>query len=226
MATAGPWGTITTTRMDDAALLTLAQWLSPAFPVGGFAWSHGLEAAVACGEVRDAAGVEDWIGAVLDRGSGRADAVLLAAAMRPEADLGALADLARALAPSRERREETIAQGTAFAATVSALIGRDVPRAALPVAVGAAARGLGLPEARVAAFYLQGFAGNLVSAAVRFVPLGQTEGQRVLASLRPLVLRVAEQAAGTDPAEIVSSVPGADLAAMAHETLEVRIFRS
>jgi urease accessory protein len=211
---------------DDAALLTLAQWLSPAFPVGGFAWSHGLEAAVISGGVRDAGGVEAWIGAIIARGSGRADAVLLTAAMAPDADTDALADLARALAASRERWEETVAQGAAFAGTVRALTGLDVPTAALPVAVGAAAQSLGLPRGQVAAFYLQAFAGNLVSAAVRFVPLGQTEGQRLLANLRPLILEVARAAAETDPENIISSTPGADLAAMAHEVQDVRIFRS
>ncbi len=221
-------GTTTTTRirMSDGALLTLAQWLSPAFPVGGFAWSHGLEAAVVSGRVTEAGAVRDWIGAVIARGSGRADAVLLAAAMKDGADVEALADLARALAASRERWAETRAQGTAFAETVHALTGADVPRTALPVALGVAARGLGLPAPLVAGFYLQAFAANLVSAAVRFVPLGQTEGQRVLAELRPLILRVAAEAVETDPGEIASSVFGADLAAMAHETQEVRIFRS
>lgn len=229
---AAPWATImdirtaTTMRMDDAALLTLAQWLSPAFPVGGFAWSHGLEAAVVAGDLHDATAVEGWIGAVLERGSGRADAVLLTAAMAPDADIAGLAALARALAASRERWEETVAQGSAFAETVNALTGREIPSVALPVAVGTAAQDLGLPPVRVAAFYLQAFAGNLVSSAVRFVPLGQTEGQRILANLRPLVLRIARGAAATAPEDITSSVPGADLAAMAHETQDVRIFRS
>lgn len=212
--------------MDDTGLLTLTQWLSPAFPVGGFAWSHGLEAEIAAGRIRDADGVAAWIGAVTDRGSGRADAVLLCAALDPEEDLEALASLARALAASRERWEETLSQGAAFAATVSALSGRPLAPAAMPVAVGAAARDLGLPKAQVAALYLQAFAGNLVSAAVRFVPLGQTAGQRILAGLRPLVLAVAEEAARTPIERISTGVPGADLAAMAHETMEVRIFRS
>ena len=222
----GPWGTTTAIPMDDDALLTLAQWLSPAFPVGGFAWSHGLEAAVAAGDVRNADQVAAWIATVIGKGSGRADAVLLCAALGPDADHEALADTARALAASKERWEETSAQGMAFAQTVSALTGRAIAPAALPVAVGAAARDLGLPRTRVAAFYLQTFAGNLVSAAVRFVPLGQTEGQRVLAGLRPLILSVAEEAAATAPGDIATATPGADMAAMAHEVLDVRIFRS
>ena len=214
------------TPMDDESLLTLAQWLSPAFPVGGFAWSHGLEAVIAAGEVGDAAELEAWITAVLDRGSGRADAVLLCAALDDEADLARLDALARALAASRERWEETVAQGTAFAETVGALTGRDLAPMALPVAVGTAARGLGLAKPQVAAFYLQAFVGNLVSAAVRFVPLGQTEGQRVLQTLRPTILAIAEEAACQKPEAITTAVPGADLAAMAHETMDVRLFRS
>lgn len=229
MGTGGPWGTTTDTRRpmtEDAALLTLAQWLSPGFPVGSFAWSHGLEAAISSGEVGDAAEVGAWIGAILDRGSGRADAVLLCAALDPESDPGTLDTLARALATSRERLAETTSQGTAFSETVGALTGAPHAAMALPVAVGRAARTLGLARSRVAAFYLQAVVANLVSAAVRFVPLGQTEGQRVLAGLRPIVLRVASEAAAMAPEDITSGVPGADLAAMAHETMEVRLFRS
>lgn len=212
--------------MGDAGLLTLIQWLSPAFPVGGFAWSHGLEAAISSGDVRTSGDVENWIGAVLCRGSGLSDAVLLCAALDPEEDLHALAALAEGLAASRERWEETSAQGAAFAQTVNAVSGSEVPSVALPVAVGAAARSLNLPAARVAELYLNAFVTNLVSAAVRFVPLGQTEGQRILASLRSKILEVAAEATSTPVECLGMGVPGADLAAMAHETLEVRIFRS
>lgn len=211
---------------EDEALLTLMQWLSPAFPVGGYAYSHGLEAAIASGGVTGADALEAWLGTVIDRGSGRADATLLATAMADGADYAGLNAMARALAASKERWEETITQGRAFAEAVKAVTGRPQPAAALPVALGRAARTLGLRAERVAALYLHAFASNLVSGAVRFMPLGQTEGQRVLAALTPLVLRVAREAARTDPGDIISATPGADMAAMAHETLVVRIFRS
>ena len=226
MAEPGGAGAIIAGGASDAGLLTLVQWLSPAFPVGGFAYSHGLEWAIASGQVRDAASLRDWLEDILDNGSGRADAVLLTCAMEPGADLDAIAATARALSASKERWTETHDQGRAFTEAVNALTGQDFPPAALPVAVGRAARGLGLPPARVAALYLHAFAANLVSAAVRFVPLGQTDGQRVLAALHPHTLRIAGEAAETPLEAIASSVPGADLAAMLHETQEVRIFRT
>jgi urease accessory protein len=212
--------------VSDADLLTLVQWLSPAFPVGGFAYSHGLEWAISEGQVRDAATLRDWLSDILSHGSGRADAVLLTRAMDPEADLAHIAATARALAASKERWTETHDQGRAFTEAVNALTGNDFPPAALPVAVGRAARALTLPPERVAALYLHAFASNLVSAAVRFVPLGQTDGQRTLAALHPLIERTAVEAAATPLDAIASSVPGADLAAMHHETQTVRIFRT
>lgn len=212
--------------MSDGDLLALTQWLSPAFPVGGYAYSHGLEQAIASGAVATADGLFDWLTDILDLGAGRADAVLLCRAMEAGADTEALGDTARALAASRERWEETRDQGAAFTGAHNALTGAAFAPAALPVAVGRAARALSLAPERVAALYLQAFASNLVSGAVRFVPLGQSEGQAVLGRLQPVILRVATEAAETPPEGIASGVPGADLAAMLHETQEVRIFRT
>lgn len=211
--------------MTTSDLLTLTQWLSPAFPLGAFAYSHGLEAAIAAGEVHDAATLKDWLTLVLDRGAGRADATLLCAALRGQ-EAAPLADLARALAASKERLEETEAQGRAFVATVNGITGGALSPMPLPVAVGVAARGLALAPGQVAALYLHAFASNLTSAAVRFVPLGQTEGQATLAALHGLIDRVAQEAARADPDQITSAAFGADMAAMRHETLEVRLFKS
>jgi len=121
---------------------------------------------------------------------------------------------------------ETEDQGAAFAATAGALLGVDLPPRPLPVALGQAARGLGLPPAQVLALYLHGFAANLVSAAVRFVPLGQTEGQQVLAALHPLISKIADGAAAAPLDSIGSAAFRADMAAMLHETMDVRIFRT
>ena len=222
---------ITTTIMRDLGdpetdLLTLTQWLSPAFPVGGYAYSHGLEWVISEGQVTDADALFHWLSDVVEHGSGRADAVLLARAMDAEADLARVAATARALAPSRERWVETIDQGRAFTSAVNALRDTEDSPVALPVAVGRAARSLALPPARVAALYLHAFASNLMSAAVRFVPLGQSDGQRVLARLHPSIERVAREAAETPLDAIGSAVPGADLASMHHETQTVRIFRT
>ena len=211
---------------EDAALLTLAQWLSPAFPLGAFAWSQGLEQAVAEGAVTDATGLERWLDAVLRTGAGRADAVLLCAAMSAVADADALAATARALAPSAERWAETREQGAAFVRTLAGMGGPRLPACALPVAVGLAAADLGLRPDRVAALWLHSVAGGLVTVAVRHVPLGQTQGQAVLARLAPACREVAAEAARTAPADIAASTPGAELIVMAHETAEVRLFRS
>lgn len=207
-------------------LLKLSQWLSPAFPVSAYAYSHGLEAEIALGRLGDGAGLAEWATAVLSAGAGRTDAILLLAARRGEDGPEALSDLAMALAGSRERLEETMSQGRALAETLAGLgVGDGVTRP-YPVALGLAARRLDLPDGVVAALYLQGFAGALVSAAVRFVPLGQSEGQRVLQALHPVIEAVAAEvcAAGLDA--IGTAVFGADLAAMEHEGLEVRIFRT
>jgi len=220
-------GTVASERAQagDAGLLTLVQWLSPAFPVGGFAYSHGLEWAISQGEVTTADSLRDWLEDILAHGSGRSDAILLACALRGE-DAAPLADLAHALAPSRERLEETLAQGRAFLATTNALTGQHLPAMPYPVAVGVAARGLGILPERVVALYLHAFASNLVQAGVRFIPLGQTEGQQVLAALHPHIERIAGEAAFAGPDDIGTATLRGDLAAMHHETMNVRIFRT
>ncbi len=212
--------------MTDAGLLTLVQWLSPAFPVGGFAYSHGLEWVIHAGKVGDAESLADWIATVLTEGAGRTDAILLAHALRADADLPALAALAEALPASRERWVETMEQGAALTRTTNALTGQDHPPAAYPVALGRAARPLGLGAGRVLALYLNAFASTLVLAGVRFVPLGQTEGQAVLAGLHPAILQLADEAAAAPLDDIGSGAFGSDLAAMRHETMDVRIFRT
>jgi urease accessory protein len=212
--------------MTDGALLCLTQWLSPAFPVGGYAYSHGLEWAISAGDITSAEDLQRWIGTVLTEGAGRTDAILLAQALRPEADLAALSALAQALAASRERLLETLDQGRALGQTIAALTGQPLPDMPYPVALGAAARGLGVPVQQVVALYLHAFASALVQAAVRFVPLGQTEGQAVLAALHPVILQVAAEAVQADVNQIGSGAFRSDLAAMRHETMDVRIFRT
>ena len=212
--------------MTPPGLLALVQWLSPSFPTGAYAYGHGLEAAVVAGDISDADGCHDWLAEVLRCGSGLSDAVLLCHAMVPESDLDGLDDLAEALAPGAERLRETREMGHAFARTVSAVTPTPVPPLPYPVAVGAAARGLGVDPATVAALYLAAFAANLVQVAVRFVPLGQTEGQAMLARLHPLIEAVAAKASGMALEDIGTATLRADLASLAHETLETRIFRT
>lgn len=204
--------------------LSLIQWLSPAFPTGAFAYSHGLEQAMGDG-IRDADAVAAWVGDVLARGGGWIDAVILSLTLRGE-DVEDLADLARAMAGSAERLAETMEQGRAFAATVSALTGAALDPGPLPVAVGLAARRLDLPAAEIIAHYLHGFASNLISAATRFLPLGQAQAQAALAGLHGPIAGLAADAASAGREALETGCFGADLAAMRHETLDVRIFRT
>jgi urease accessory protein len=205
-------------------LLTVTQWLSPAFPLGSFAYSHGLEAAVEAGEVRDADALATWIGDVLRYGAGKTDAILLCQSLAGQD----ISELASALAASKERLEETQAQGRAFAETLNGFDAGnpEIAHAPLPVALGVAARELSLADQELASLYLHAFASNLVSVGVRFIPLGQTAGQKALAALHPMILEVAEQAAEADLSDLGSAAFGADLMAMRHETQEVRIFKT
>ncbi|WP_245688853.1 urease accessory protein UreF [Paracoccus chinensis] len=218
---AGPLDTTT-----DAGGLLLVQLLSPAFPTGAFAYAQGLEWAMDSGAVHDAGSLAEWLRDVLEHGSGWSDAVLLSLALRPGADHVALDEFARALCLTAERLTETLEQGAAFARTAAALTGMEASPAVLPVAVGRACASLGQPAARVIGFYLHGQALNLVQAAVRFLPLGQTEGQRVLADLSPVILRLAAQAANATEADLGGCAIGAENAQARHETMQTRIFRT
>lgn len=212
---------------EAEATQILHQWFSPAFPVGGFAYSHGLERVIADGQITSAAELQLWLSGVLAQGTARLDAVLMAHAWRSDAmGLTELSDLAAALAPSAERRLETEAQGEAFARTVSALYGFDIGPMPYPVALGRAARLAGLPLAALLRMAVQAFAANLVSAAVRLVPLGQTEGQGVTMALLPLCAAIAKTAETAELDSIGSTALAADVASMRHEVQDVRLFRS
>ncbi|MBK4217416.1 urease accessory protein UreF [Paracoccus caeni] len=209
----------------DAARLRLMQLLSPAFPVGGFAWSQGLEWVIDQGIVTRKA-LPQWLANWLDHGAGWTDAVLLSLALREDADHAALDDLARAACLTSERLTETVEQGTAFAANITALHSEPVPPRALPVAFGETCAALPLPPSEIIAAYLQAQAATLISAAVRFMPLGPVEGQAMLFDLQPRLLDVAARAAGASESDLASAAWGADIAAMKHETMTTRIFRS
>ncbi len=219
------WATITAIPMRTDDLLTLAQWLSPAYPVGAFAWSHGLERAVGRGDVTDADTLTNWLEAVLAHGAGRSDAILLCAAHGTE-DVTPIAELAAALAPSRERRMETVQQGAAFAATTRAVWGLDLPDMAYPVAVGRAAGLAGLPMEATVTLWLQAFVSNLIQCAQRLLPLGQTVGQQVLHGLAPLIASIGQTAMQASLDDIGSATFAVDTASMQHSGQYSRIFRS
>ncbi len=235
---------ITTT---EPGLLRLLAWLSPAFPTGGFAYSHGIEWAVEAGDITDEATLREWLADVLAHGAGRSDAILLRHAHGAAFDANALAEiveLAEATAPCRERRKETLDQGTAFMLAVAAWDrspeqrplsriaeegrgeGEGLVSVAYPIAVGAMAGQHGIDLHAAICAYLQAFTANLISAAVRLVPLGQSAGLRVLASLEPVLLDVAAEAARSSLDDLGGCAFRSDLAAMRHETQYTRLFRS
>ena len=226
---------ITCTPSELALLMT---WLSPGFPVGSYSYSHGLEWVVEAGGVRDVATLAGWVEDVLDHGAGRSDAIFLAEAWRAtrsgeDARLQAVAELAAALAPSAERQLETLAQGTAFLTAVMAAWPKPElaaltanGRLAYPVAVGACAAAQGLPLAGTAQAYAQAFAANIVSAAVRLVPLGQSDGLRALAALEPAIARAVAAGLAGSLDDVGGATITADIASMRHETQYTRLFRS
>jgi urease accessory protein len=210
----------------DAGHLTLVQWLSAGFPVGAYAYSQGLEWAIEAGCVRSADDLRDWIADLVTCGSGHTDAVLFALALDKGADLPALTAHARALAPSRERLSETMDLGTALLRTTNRLTEQAHPPMPYPVALGAAAQALGVPKPSAVALFLQSMVANLVQIAVRFVPLGQSDGQVVQTALQGAILDTAARAATAALEDIGTATFRADLAAMQHETMDVRIFKT
>jgi urease accessory protein len=225
---------------EAAALYRLMTWLSPSFPVGAFSYSSGIEWAVQAGDIVDAATLRDWLAAMLAQGPGFCDGVFLAhahraASSRDDAGLREIAELAAAFAPSRERHLETSAQGRAFV---------DIARAAwncdgldrmvaccdgitiYPVAVGVVSAAHAIPLAPTIQAFLHALTSNWISAGARLIPLGQTDSQRVLASLEPAVVSTTKRALQASLDELGSATFRADLASMRHETQYTRLFRS
>lgn len=242
--------TMTDAITDTAALYRLLAWLSPSFPVGAYTYSHGLEWAIEDGTVHGASDLQRWLDDVLRHGSGRNDAILLARVHEAfrAGDLGLcreIAELSVAQQPSKERHLETTAQGTAFVSAVtqawpvadaqaSARLAEfarpdgqnHIAMWSYPVAVGIFSAAHGIPMRPAVHGALHAFAANLVSAAVRAVPLGQTDGQRVIAALEPVITQVSEEALSASLDDIGSSSFRADIASQKHETQRTRLFRT
>ena len=263
-------GTSMCTMADHAALLRLLTWLSPTFPTGAYAYSHGLEWSVAVGDVTDGARLRGWIEDLLAYGSARSDAILLRHAHRaaqadsagsdspagwfhpspipsrkgrgveraasppplagggretgPARTVAEIAELAAAVAPARERQAETLGPGAAFAA--AAAVWDAIPPAPYPVAVGVLTGRSGIAEDDAVAAYLLAFAANLVSAGVRLIPLGQSAGLAVLATLEPTILATTRDTRESTLDDIGSACWRSDIAAMRHETQYTRLFRT
>jgi len=228
------------TDAELAALYRLMTWLSPAFPVGGFSYSSGIEWAVEAQDITDAPSLKNWLAAMLTDGSGFCDAAFLAQAHRGvEADdlraLQETAELAAAFVPSRERQLETSSQGRAFieiarAAWNCAPLDRALASCAgpivYPVAVGIVSAAHAIPLAPALHAFLHAMVSNWISACSRLIPIGQTDSQRVLAALEVDVAATARRAISATSDDLGSATFRADLASLRHETQYTRLFRS
>lgn len=236
--------------MSELALLRLLSWLSPVSPVGSYSYSHGLEAAVEAGLVSDRDSAKNWVQGIVVQGTGRQDAWLFARAYWATTDgdlprLSALSELGEALRPTSELALESRAQGEAFLSAVrrawpersldayATLLQTSGRRAIYPIAVAVAAATHKVPLESALAGYLHAFFANLVSAAVRLVPLGQSDGQRIISELEHDLLAVANNALcssrdrmSSDDTWPGTATPLAEWTSMAHETQYTRLFRS
>jgi len=225
---------------EAAALYRLMTWLSPAFPVGAFSYSSGIEWAVEAGDIVDVITLQDWLSAMLADGSGFCDGVFLTHAHRAASDadnatLSDVAELAAAFAPSRERHLETAAQGRAFIEIargawncegLDRLIAACDGAIVYPVAVGIVSAAHAIPLPSTLHGFLHALTSNWISAAARLIPLGQTDSQRALAALEPVVVETGKHALGATLDDLGSATFRADLASMRHETQYTRLFRS
>jgi urease accessory protein len=215
-------------------------WLSPSFPVGAFSYSSGIEWAVEAGDIRDAATLTNWLSLMMSDGAGYCDAVLFVQTHRAicgddTAALRTVAELAAAFSPSKERHLETTAQGRAFRDAVRGAWPCDAldrleaawdGPLAYPVAVGTACAGHGIAVETALPAFLHALAANWISAGVRLIPLGQTDGQRVLVLLEGVIAATAMRALAASLDDIGGAAVRADLASMRHETQYTRLFRS
>jgi urease accessory protein len=226
--------------LSQAAQYRLMTWLSPTYPVGAFAYSGGIEWAVEAGDVKDADTLRHWLAALLSDGAALSDGILFchahrAAARGDDAALIEAAELAAAFVPTRERHLETITLGRAFidvtqaAWPCSALTRlQELWRGpvAYPIAVGVACAGHAIPLEPATHAFLTALTANWISAGVRLIPLGHTDGQRLSSALEPEVMRTAQRALDARLDDLGSATFRADLASARHETQYTRLFRS
>ena len=217
---------------DSASVLKLMSWLSPVFPIGGFAYSAGLEQAVRSGHVGDRASLAAWVEVQLTQGAQWNDAVMLVEAHRNAHEIEKLTELSglcKALCVGQERLNETVGQGTSFLQAVSHWVGqahfpgRETP---LPVAVGIAAGVESIAPRLAVSAYLHAFASNQLQCAIRLSVLGQDGAAAALAGLEATIGRTAERAADSTLEDLGGAAFIADIASMNHETLEPRLFLS
>jgi len=217
---------------DTSDFLKLMSWLSPVFPIGGFAYSAGLEQAVHAGHVSDQASLADWISVQITQGAQWNDAVVLVEAHRCSADRANLAELSSlclALCVGQQRLNEMKGQGTSFLHAVSHWVGSDhfpEPNTSLPVAIGIAAGVEGIDSRLTAGAYLHGFVSNQLQCAIMLSVTGQDGAAKILAGLEPLIETTAARSAASTLEDLGGAAFIADIASMNHETLEPRLFLS
>ena len=221
------------TQVADAALYRLMTWLSPSFPVGAFSYSQGLEAAIAARLVTSEDSMHAWLEDSLSGGPLWSDAVLFAraheaATAHRHAALIDCANFAVSFQPTAELRMETLAQGEAFmtAKRYTTLSQATGLRLAYPVAVAMAAASHDVDGRASLHAWLHAAVSSLVSAAMRLVPLGQTQGQRLLAGLEMAIIDTRNEALQTPLSGLTTRCLMADICSMNHETQHTRLFRS
>jgi len=236
-----PMDTITST---DPALLRLFQLVSPALPVGAFSYSEGLEVLQQHGQLADAAAVRQWLQAELRWGGITVETAALSGLMAlirrwrdgdPAAE-AALRERDGWLLAQREAQELRAQQrqmGQSLLLLLADLAGPLLPPPqprpvglAWPVAFAWAGVMLALASPQLEQAYLYGWVANQISAAVRLVPLGPTEGQRLQLALAAPIAERAAQLAVADPCSLWSGGVGAGLAQLQHAELYSRLFRS
>jgi urease accessory protein len=225
------------------ALLRQQSWFSPAFPTGSYSYSHGIEWAVEAGHIHDRRSLVDWLEADLCYGSGRNEAIFFIEAWRSATDddcekLLEIAELAAAFRSTSEFALETSQQATACLVTLlrvwpdhlvenlsKLLSERGIPPA-LSVVLGVRAAQQRIPYSLAAPAFLQSYLANLVTAGVRLIPLGQTDGQLAIAGLEEAVLTASARAEQATIQDLGSAAFMVDLASAFHETQYTRLFRS
>jgi len=206
----------------DPRLLQLA---SPTLPVGAYSYSGGLEAAVEAGIVKDAASAQQWIGDVLEFSLSRMEAPILLRMMK---DIGKWNEVFLASRETAELRAETAQMGFSLNKLLPEL---GVERLALeevsfPAAFAHAASTWNIEPRDALTAYLWSWTENQVMAAIKAVPLGQTDGQRILLYLGRRIEETARQASAISDDDLGNFAPGLAVLSSRHEAQYSRLFRS
>ena len=209
----------------DSKLITVMQWLSPAFPIGGFAYSYGLEWAIDKGYVSNREELKKWISDLLEYGSLKNDAILIKLVLQGS-DPKEINELALALCSASERLSETQLQGGAFCKIMRDVWSLEINDLTLPIALALAAKNESIDQNLVLPAYLHSFCSNLISVATRLIPIGQTDGQKTLRELSPLILGSVKSVAKSDIDDLGSNCFLSDVSAMQHEYLQSRVFKT